>query len=125
MKIFFSISILLFSIYSTSQTLEEKVEELNELITNQDYEVALNKCNKLISEEKSYPELYLLKAQCLMEGRRIFIKNENLYQETIRTLDKAISIDSNYNYPYGRKGLLNIINRRFDLAISDYTKFIS
>jgi len=125
MKIFFTISILLFSIYCTSQTLNQKIDEINNLILNQDYEVALIKCNKIINKEKLYPELYLLKAKCLMKGRRFFINDENLYQNTVTTLDKAISLDSTYNYPYGRKGLLNIINRRFSLAISDYTKFIS
>jgi tetratricopeptide (TPR) repeat protein len=125
MKIFLTISILLFSICSFSQTLDERVSELNQLIANQEYGVALNKCNKFLKEENSHPELYLLKAQCLMEGKRFFVNNENLYQETILALNSAIFLDSNYNYPHGRRGLLNVINKKFDLAISDYSKFIS
>ena len=132
MNILYSILLLSISLSGLSQTIEEKnkelsgrVKEINETKANGNYALALTKTEKLISEGNEFAELYLLKAQCLMEGKKLLTHNENLYEITSNTLNKAIELAPTYNLPYGRRGLLNLINRRFVLAIEDYTKFIS
>jgi tetratricopeptide (TPR) repeat protein len=125
MKIINTITFLLISVFCYSQTLNDKVQEINKIKDKGDYELALLKTENLISAGNELAELYLLKAQCLMEGKKQLVHNESFYETTLIALNKSIELDSNYKLPYGRRGLLNLMNRRFTESITDYTKFIS
>ena len=111
--------------FSFSQSLNEQMTKINDIKAKGNYKLALAETNKLIESGAEYAEVYLLKAQCLMEGRKQLTYDEPMYDVTIRALNKAIELDSNYSYPYGRRGLLNVLHRRFEQAVEDYSKFIS
>jgi tetratricopeptide (TPR) repeat protein len=103
--------------------IDSLVVRINKQIAEQEYERANANCDKLL-KLYSGPEAHLLKARALIEGRRFFSADQEIYTTATFHLEEAIRLDSTYQLAYQELGALNLIYHQFDKAIVYFTKFI-
>ncbi|HLP11066.1 MAG TPA: tetratricopeptide repeat protein [Flavobacteriales bacterium] len=123
MKKFILLICLLSTSFSKAGNLDSLLTIVDQEIKNKQYKEAIYHCDVLL-KVKQLPEIYVLKARALVEGRKQFTTNDSVFTASINCLNKAIQLDPMWAVSYGQKGFTFIIFQQFDSAVAAYTECI-
>ena len=123
-KTIFLLLFILFSLQSYTQSINEKIVEALDDVSNNRFELAIAKFDTLIAEYPNAIGLYILKGEAYSKLVNRYTVDTSSYNNAMLCFNKALELDSTSFEAHRSIGVLNIFHQRFKIALNSFSKAI-